>query len=417
MKMSKCRICGGTHFEEIINLGYQKLTGVFPQKGAEIEGGELNLVKCTEEGGCGLVQLDSSFESSLMYGDNYGYRSSLNKSMVEHLTDVVAYAVGKMELDTDDLVVDIGSNDGTLLGLYSNKCDKKLIRVGIDPTGEKFHKYYDKEVKLVPDFFSAEKIKSVCDKKAKVVTSIAMFYDLEDPIEFVKNIYEILDDDGIWITEQSYCPLMVDACSYDTICHEHIEYYTLKQFRWITERAGMRIVDVELNDINGGSFRLTMCKESAKYAATEAVERLEKDEEVRGVNDLSYMNDFVERINNSKTELIEFLQEKKAAGELVLGYGASTKGNVVLQYCGIDSELLPAIVEVNQDKLGCVTPGTGINIISEQEGRDMNPAYMLVLPWHFKNNILEKEREYMQKSGCKFVFALPEFEIVSCGNE
>ena len=389
----------------------------FQWGGVEIEGGELNLVKCVEEGGCGLVQLDSSFESSLMYGDNYGYRSSLNKSMVEHLTDVVAYAVGKTELVTDDLVVDIGSNDGTLLGLYSKKCKKKLIRVGIDPTGEKFHKYYDKEVKLVPDFFSAEKIKSVCDKKAKVVTSIAMFYDLEDPIDFVKNIYEILDDDGIWITEQSYCPLMVDACSYDTICHEHIEYYTLKQFRWIAERAGMRIVDVELNDINGGSFRLTMCKESAKYVATEAVECLEKEEEVRGVNDLSYMNDFVERINNSKKELIEFLREKKAAGELVLGYGASTKGNVVLQYCGIDSELLPAIVEVNQDKLGCVTPGTGINIISEQEGRDLNPAYMLVLPWHFKNNILEKEREYMQRSGCKFVFALPKFEIVSCEND
>lgn len=416
MKMNKCRICGGTHFEEIINLGYQKLTGVFPQKDVEIEGGELNLVKCMEEGGCGLVQLDSSFESSLMYGDNYGYRSSLNKSMVEHLADVVTYAIGKAELAADDLVVDIGSNDGTLLGLYSKKYNKKLIRVGIDPTGEKFRKYYDKEIILIPDFFCEEKIKNVCGKKAKVVTSIAMFYDLEDPIEFVKNIYDVLDDDGIWITEQSYCPLMIDTCSYDTICHEHIEYYTLKQFRWIVEKVGMRIVDVELNDINGGSFRLTICKESAKYIATEAVECLVKDEEVRGVNALSYMNDFVERINNSKMKLIKFLQEKKAAGELVLGYGASTKGNVVLQYCGIDSELLPAIVEVNQDKLGCVTPGTGISIISEQEGRDLNPAYMLVLPWHFKNNILEKEKEYMKKSGCKFVFALPEFEIVSNEN-
>jgi hypothetical protein len=221
-----------------------------------------------------------------------------------------------------------------------------------------------------------------------------------------------MDDDGIWIAEQSYCPLMIDACSYDTICHEHVEYYTLKQFQWIVDKVGMKIIDVELNDINGGSFRLTMCKKNAAYKISDSVEALILDEEKRGVNSLAYMNGFAERITDSKERLLNFLKEQKKNGKLVLGYGASTKGNVVLQYCGITQELLPAIMEVNQDKFGCVTPGTGIEIISEDEGRAKNPDYILVLPWHFKENILEKEKKYRKSTGCRFVFALPKFEIV-----
>lgn len=412
MKITKCRICGGTHFDSIVNLGYQKMTGIFPKEGQDIEGGELNLVKCTEKNGCGLIQLDESFESHLMYGDNYGYRSGLNGSMVEHLSKLVEYICNTVELDKSDLVVDIGSNDGTLLGIYEMKSDKELTRIGIDPTGEKFRKYYKDGIKLIADFFSAEKIKEVCKKKAKVITSIAMFYDLDDPIGFAKDIYNLLDDNGIWITEQSYCPSMIEACAYDTICHEHLEYYSLKQLQWIAEQANLKIIDVELNDTNGGSFRLTICKKDACYATKPTVAELVKFEEANDVNSIEYTREFVRKIKDSSSELLAFLNEKKEDGELVLGYGASTKGNVILQYCGITKELLPAIMEVNPDKYGCVTPGTSIPIISEEAGRKLNPNYILVLPWHFKENIIAKEQQYIKESGCKFVFAFPKFEII-----
>lgn len=412
MKITKCRICGGTHLEKIVDLGCQTLTGVFPVDGQEVETGNLCLVKCTAEGGCGLIQLSESFEAKLMYGENYGYRSGLNKSMVQHLSGIVDYITEKVVLKDEELVVDIGSNDGTLLGMYEDKSSAKLQKVGVDPSGEKFYEYYKPGITLVPDFFDADKVKTITDKKAKVVTSIAMFYDLEDPISFAKNVNDVLAEDGIWITEQSYCPSMLEVCSYDTVCHEHLEYYSLKQIQWIADRAGLKIIDVELNETNGGSFRVTLCKKSAEYGVDSSVKELIEFEISNRIDSLEYTRDFSERIEQSKNELLQFLQEKKQNGELVLGYGASTKGNVVLQYCGITSELLPAIMEVNPDKYNHLTPGTGIRIISEEEGRKKTPKYLLVLPWHFKNNILEKEEQYMKETGCKFVFALPKFEVV-----
>lgn len=412
MKIRKCRICGGTHFDTIVNLGYQKLTGVFPLEEQEIEGGVLKLVKCIEENGCGLIQLEESFESNLMYGENYGYRSGLNSSMVDHLGEIVEYITNKVELKEFDLVVDIGSNDGTLLGLYETKSDVEVMKIGIDPTGEKFRKYYKRDITLISDFFSTKKIEHVCKKKAKVITSIAMFYDLEDPIGFAKDIYDLLDDDGVWITEQSYCPAMIEACAYDTICHEHLEYYSLKQIQWIAKQANLKIIDVDLNNTNGGSFRVTFSKKDSIYSISPSVGELEKFEKDKNVNNTEYTKEFVQKIEKSAKELWRFLIEQKEKGKLVLGYGASTKGNVILQYCGITKEMLPAIMEVNSDKFNHVTPGTLIPIISEEEGRKMKPDYILVLPWHFKENIISKERRFINDSGCKFVFALPKFEIV-----
>ena len=307
MKIKKCRICGGSHFESIINLGYQKLTGVFPAEGQEIDGGELNLLKCAEVTGCGLVQLEESVELKKMYGENYGYRSGLNSSMVDHLEDIVTYAISVNPLNSGDVVLDIGSNDGTLLRLYKKYCDVAIKRIGADPTGTKFKEYYDSEAILIPDFFSAKAVMDISEKKAKIITSIAMFYDLEKPIEFAKQIYNTLDDDGVWISEQSYFPLMVDTCSYDTICHEHLEYYSLKQMEWIAQKARLKIIDVDLNNINGGSFRVTFCKQDAMFLVNESVDRVMQDEVARKVNDISFTNRFVERIEMNKQKLLEFL--------------------------------------------------------------------------------------------------------------
>lgn len=375
-------------------------------------GGVLRLVKCSGEGCCGLIQLAESFDPDEMYGKNYGYHSSLNASMVNHLCEITNEILEQVKPKDHDVILDIGSNDGTLLGTYL-KHDFKGTLVGMDPSGGKFKEYYADGIQLIEDFFSARKfIEETGDRKVKIITSIAMFYDLEDPIAFAKDIGAILDDEGIWVIEQSYLPSMVATTSYDTVCHEHIEFYSLKQIKYIAEHVGLKIIKVSLNDTNGGSFRVTMAKRDSAFEIDDSVGDLYQQERTDNVDSPEYFDEFVKKIDVHKKMLLDFLNEQKAKGRLVLGYGASTKGNVVLQYCGITRKLLPAIAEVNSDKFGCVTPGTDIPIVSEEEARRMMPDYYLVLPWHFKKNILEKEKEYRNESGVKFVFYLPEFEIV-----
>lgn len=413
-EIEKCRICGNKNLETVVDLGMQKLTGVFPLPDQEVDEGPLELVKCVPgkegEDVCGLVQLKHSFSGEEMYGDNYGYRSGLNRSMVEHLTSITNEIKSRIDIQEDDLIVDIGSNDCTLLKSYAIE---GADYVGMDPTGAKFSSFYPDYVELYPDFFSADNIIKIrSDKKAKVVTSIAMFYDLEDPISFAKDVESVLDDEGIWVLEQSYFPLMIEANAYDTICQEHFEFYSLKQINWIMTSAGLRIIDVVTNDINGGSFRLTVVKEGSSHIASESVLSMQKYEEENEIDSLEIFDGFRKGIEESKEDLLKFLSEAKKNDKKVYGYGASTKGNVLLQYCGITPDDFIAIAEVNEDKFGHFTPGTNIPIISEEEAKSNNPDYFVVLPWHFKDNILEREAEYCKDSNCKFVFPLPKFEIV-----
>lgn len=413
-KICACRICGNTNLKTIMDLGVQKLTGIFPLPGEEIGEGPLELVKCIadQDNGsvCGLVQLRYSCDSSEMYGDNYGYRSGLNSSMVEHLEEITDGIKAKVALNEGDLVVDIGSNDSTLLQSY--RIDG-LDYVGMDPSGKKFKKYYPNYIELIPDFFSADNlIKNRPGKKAKVVTSIAMFYDLENPITFAKDIYSILADDGIWILEQSYLPAMLEAKAYDTICQEHLEFYCLAQIEWIMEAANLRVIEVSQNDTNGGSFRIIAAKKESNWEEDMSVHRMRLYEKDGKFDLLKTYEDFEAVTDACKEELVNFINKAKEEGKRVYGYGASTKGNVILQYCGLTRDDIIAIAEVNEDKFGHVTPGSNIPIVSEKEAKEGKPDYFIVLPWHFKENILKREKEYIEQSGCAFVFPLPEFNIV-----
>lgn len=407
-EISSCRVSGSNNLVSVLSLGHQSLTGVFPKSPEEfVTQGPLELVWCPDSG---LLQLRHSYEPSEMYGDNYGYRSGLNQSMVNHLGDKVAYLERLISLEKGDVIVDIGSNDATTLKAYKTQ---GLSRIGIDPTGNKFSEYYPPDIQLVPDFFSAASYHAVEKKKARVVTSIAMFYDLEAPIEFAKQIESILAENGIWHFEQSYMPSMLRLNSYDTICHEHLEYYSLKVVKMILENSGLRIVDVFMNAVNGGSFAVTAAKQSNKSikANHAVIDWLLEQEDRMGLNTPRPYRDFEERVFRHRDDLTRLIRTLNADGKKVLGYGASTKGNVVLQFCGFTSEDIPAIAEVNPEKFGRVTPGTHIPIIPESEARAINPDYFLVLPWHFKDGILRREKEYLANGG-KFIFPFPEIEIV-----
>ena len=407
-ELRQCRAGGGDHLVSVLNLGQQTLTGVFPRSAQEpITKGPLELVWSPVSG---LVQLRHTYESGELYGSNYGYRSGLNQSMVDHLSLKVSFLERLVAPRSGDVVLDIGSNDGTTLKAYSVP---GLRRVGIDPTAEKFRAYYPADVTVVPDFFSARRYQSVESRRAKIVTSIAMFYDLESPIDFVREVAQVLDEDGIWHFEQSYMPSMLRTTSYDTICHEHLEYYSLGVIARILDAADMKIVDVLTNAVNGGSFAVTAVHRANDTIRPNhaVIDWLLQQEERMGLATPKPYREFEERVFRHREDLMRLVESLVADEKKILGYGASTKGNVLLQFCGFTAREIPAIAEVNTDKFGCMTPGTHIPIIPEAEARAMQPDYFLVLPWHFKDGIVRRERDFILRGG-KLIFPFPEIEIV-----
>ncbi len=408
-KINQCRISGSKNLQPIINLGDQYLTGVFPKsKGQKIGKAPLELVWCEDSE---LAQLKHTYSLNEMYGENYGYRSGLNQSMVRHLNEKINFLENLVSLKDDDLVIDIGSNDSTTLRSYVSN---KIKKVGIDPTGEKFKEFYPDDVHLISSFFPTDKLFEIFpNKRAKIITSISMFYDLEDPLSFVEAITQTLHRNGIWHLEQSYLPTMLEKKSYDTICHEHLEYYTIQSLVNMFEIYDLKIIDIELNDINGGSFALSVAHKDCD--AFEINNKrisffIDKEKELE-LKNFEIFHKFSENTQDHRIKLIQLLNQLNNDGKKVFGYGASTKGNVLLQYCGINNSHIPFISEINEDKYNVYTPGTNIPIISQSEADKMNPNYYLVLPWHFKNSIIANETEFRKRGG-KFIFPLPDIEII-----
>lgn len=402
-RISRCRICHSEELAVVLDLGVQALTGVFPpSRETPVTAGPLILLKCLD--GCGLLQLAHSYDLEEMYGDNYGYRSGLNASMVSHLKSKVDRIKSYGVIEHDSIILDIGANDGTTLGLYDLPRSRLI---GIDPTAAKFRSYYKPGITVVADFFSVDNFRrEFGDERARVVTSFSMFYDMEDPTGFMQQVADVLDDKGIWVCEQSYMPLMLDTNSYDTVCHEHLEYYALAQILWMTERTGLEVVDVELNDVNGGSFSFVAQKKGGALSPTAAVAEIKKSEDDRNLNDLGTYKAFADRVEAHREELLTFLKKAKAEGKRVVALGASTKGNVLLQYCGITTDLVEAIGEVNPDKFGKFAPGTLIPIVDEKELLATKPDYAIILPWHFRK-FFKSQPRYAEH---RLVFPLPYLE-------
>jgi NDP-4-keto-2,6-dideoxyhexose 3-C-methyltransferase len=407
-KISQCRICNNTQLVEVLDLGIQALTGVFPKtRTQQVTAGPLKLVKCAgEDNVCGLLQLQHTYDLGELYGENYGYRSGLNSSMVAHLHGKVRKILDRVTLPDNALIIDIGANDSTTLQAYpTHGC----TLVGVDPTGDKFRRFYPSHIQLIPDFFSAATMqRHFGGRKATVITSFSMFYDLEAPLNFMTEVAEVLDDQGIWVLEQSYMPTMLQKNSYDTVCHEHLEYYALKQIKWMADKVGLKVVDVDFNDINGGSFSLMLAKQGSRHVESPQVEQILDDEARAGLHTLEPYLAFARRVDASRTMLRAFLDEAKRFGKTVGALGASTKGNVLLQYCNITEADIPRVGEVNPDKFEAFTPGTLLPIISEDEILAMQPDYLLVLPWHFRGFFTE-ERRFV---GRNLIFPLPQLELV-----
>lgn len=410
-----CRACGSSALKKVIDLGEQCLQGSFIKPEKEIPPMRklpTLLVRCdptTDEKACGLLQLAHSVPPEILYSA-YWYRSGINQTMRNHLKQITIEAE-KMVQKNKATVLDIGCNDGTLLNSYPDQYEK----FGIDPSD--VARSVTGNIKIIQDLFPSEELQTVTQGKLfDIITCIAMFYDLEDPVSFTKNIKKHLAKDGLWIFEMSYMPEMLRQNSYDTICHEHLEYYSLAVLEYILKAAEMKILRVELNSINGGSIRcyathLTNMKfKNLLYEQTLKTLRLQEFDLALDL-DLPYL-EFQNRILRHKKELLGLVKELKTAGKRIHVYGASTKGNTILQMCGLDHTLIEYAADRNPDKFGARTLGTNIPIINEEESRLMKPDYYLVLPWHFKEEFIQRERKLLEK-GTAMIFPLPQIEIIT----
>jgi hypothetical protein len=370
--------------------------------------GPLELVKCNEtNGGCGHVQLLHTFDLPTMYGEDYGYRSGLNQSMVSHLKSKYEKISKDIRLNPNDIVVDIAGNDGTFLGFFP----ENTRRLSIDPTSNKFAKYYLPGVDRVADFFSTEiYVSKFGEEKAKVITSFSMFYDLEDPCDFANQVNQVLDpEEGIWVTEQSYMPEMILVNSFDTVCHEHLSYYGMRQLKYIMDKSNFKIIDFEFNDVNGGSISVVSANKNSKYEeCTDKLSKIIQDELDQNLNTTKPWDDFKIRINECKNKFYELIKECKENNLKVAALGASTKGNVTLQTWGIDDTIVEIVGDVNPDKDGSYTPGTWIPIALEDKVINKYDVFV-ILPWHFKKFFLTNPKF----KGKKLLFPLPNPEIIS----
>ena len=407
-EISACRICEGGSFLDVLDLGEHALSGRFPaETEPDAPTAALRLILCTD---CGLLQLRNDFERDALYRHHYGYRSGINESMRAHLTSLCRVITDTIPLVAGDVVLDVGCNDGTLLMAYD--LPDVVVRIGMDPTVDQFRDFYPPEIKAISDYFNADRFAAASEgRKAKAITSIAMFYDLPDPNAFVADIARSLDDTGLWVFEQCYLPRMLELNAFDTICHEHLEYYGLAQVDTLLARHGLRVFDIAFSDVNGGSFRVHACHAHTPFVESENVSAARKREATLGLNKLETYRMFWDRIAELRSRLTGFLKTEIAKGRTVIGYGASTKGNTTLQFCGITRELVHAVADRNPAKWGRRLPATGIPIISEEEARRRKPDYFLVFPWHFRDSFIKREKSFLD-SGGQFIFMMPEFEVV-----
>ncbi len=406
--ITKCRSCGSAKLIDIIHLGDQYVSDFVETSALGVKA-PLALVLCQD---CALVQLKHrGVDPDIMYR-NYWYKSGINATMRNALKSIIRKAESLVQLKKSDVVLDIGANDGTTLRAYKNA---EITKIGFEPARNLVKEAEAGNNLIVNNYFNAKEFEQVSKKKAKVVTSIAMFYDLEDPNQFVDDITKVLDKDGLWIIQLAYEPSMLILNAFDNICHEHIEYYSMTSLKNLLERHNLSIFDVELNNVNGGSFRVYVKHKKSKAFEIEKgknhVERLLKKEEKLKITDPGTYADFAKRVTELKNKTAKFITTELKKGKRIYAYGASTKGNTLLQYYNLDHTLISAAVERNARKWGLKTVGTLIPIISEEEARKIKPDYFLVLPWHFRTEFLSREAEYLQNGG-KMIFPLPEFEIV-----
>jgi hypothetical protein len=390
---ARCRGCGGS-LESLWDLGCHALTGHFPKPNEAVPSAPMHVTQCTS---CTLVQLGHDYSLKSFFGVNYGYRSGLNPSMVSHLAGLVSEVERVTSIEDGDTVIDIGGNDGTTLSKYRSRVRKLLI----DPTARNWVDYISSDIEVLDEFFGGPK--QVGYGVAKVITSISMLYDLQSPLDFMRSVFDTLKPGGYWITEQSDLDEMLAKNSFDTVCHEHLEYYSREALLSLAYATGFILISDSLNVVNGGSRRFIFQK--PEKPTQKIYSPYQGDVSLTLENQRAAFA----RLARFATELENRLKKLFSEGRVVHGLGASTKGNTLLQVLGLSVREIPYVAEVNERKFGRETPGSRIPIISEAESISRRPDYYLVLPWHFRKTFLDDWQRY---ANARPVFPLPVLDVL-----
>ena len=392
-EINSCRICGSNEFIKIFDMGELKINAFMTEPNTDIGSAPLTLLHCCH---CDLIQLSHTVREQDLY-KNYWYLSRLNKKIVDNLQSIVQDVCLETEVDQGDLVLDIGANDGTLLSFYNSDL---VIRVGCDPA-ENIHGELEKNCDImIGDFFNlANWQNKMGDKKAKIVTTVAMFYDLDDPNSFVNDIKSILHEDGVWLCQLMTARPMIDTNDLGNVIHEHIEYYTYKSLVNLMDRHNLEIYQVRENDINGGSYQLFIRhKESGSIDYPEDItpERIKQ---------------WADNIHANRENTMQFIRQEAARGKKIYIMGASTKGNTIMQYYNLDGNIISGAAEIHPDKIGKYLVGSDIPIVHEDEAKQ-KADYFLVFPFHFKELFVNRILKDWIADGGKLIFCTPEFEVV-----
>jgi len=406
MKIKNCRNCKNTELFDLFSLGKISFTGRFPNTIRQnVPKAYLNVLMCKK---CKLVQLDRNFDLNYLYGKSYGYRTGINKTMTDHVKKIVRKCSALVKLKSKQYVLDIGSNDATLLNFYAND----IIKVGVDPLVNKYKKFYKKINYKISNFFKIKDIEKIkIKKKFKIISALSVFYDLRDPNKFIKEIKKILDDKGVFVLEHVDLYYIIKNNIFDTICHEHLIFYSSKIIIEMMKNNGLKVFNHEYNEINGGSSRYYICHSKTNFKVSKNIKKVLLRENLQGIELKKTYKLFFTKILNEKIKLIKLIKKIKNEEQVIHGYGASTKGNVLLQFYNINNKVVNYIADRNPLKWNSFTPGTKIKIISESQSRKIKPHFYLVLPWHFKNEILIREKN-IRKKGTKFIFPLPKVRVV-----
>lgn len=400
----ECRSCSSKKLENILSLGKLYLSD-FVKDNKKPRKFELDLVVCKK---CRLVQLKHTTPTNYLYTQSYGYRSGINQTMKKELKTIVQKTIKHSKFKQKDIrVVDIGANDGTLLSFYP----KKFFRIAVDPV-RKFAKDSKKHSNIViSDYFNIDSFYRKAGKTpVDIVTAISCFYDMEDPNKFVSDVKSILSPNGIFVIQQNYLLEMLKQNAFDNIVHEHLEYYSLLSLENLLKKFDLEVFDVELTNINGGSFRTFISRKGRRKINKSVLRMRQVERDYKLETSIPYKQ-FSKRINGNMKKLEAFIKSVTNDGKTVFIYGASTRGNTLIQYAHLNKKLIRYAVERNPEKWGTKIASLGIPIISESEARKLKPDYLLVLPWFFKEEFLEREQSYLKKGG-HFIFPLPEFGVI-----
>jgi cyclopropane fatty-acyl-phospholipid synthase-like methyltransferase len=387
-----CRLCGSLHLKDIISIGEQYINDFpdTPDKKGRMGRCPLDIVMCED---CSLFQLRHTAPQELLYSRHYWYRSGINDTIKSDLKSIAESAAKLVRLKPEDVVLDIGANDGTML----NNLKGKAVRVGCEPATNLLEELRSNAEHVISDFWTKENYDRLCIKKAKIITAIGMFYDMEDPNQFIRDAAQVLTPDGVFIAQLMTLKPMLDQNDVGNICHEHLEYYTYKSLKRLFENNGLEIFKVEENEINGGSYRLF-----ARHLRIGSIDYPENYTEAD-------LHRFLERLQYQRKLCIDYINKVISEGRKVYIYGASTKGNVILQYYGLDNRHIRGAADRNPEKWGKYTL-TDIPIVSEEEGR-ANADVFLVLPYGFINEFVKREADWLNRGG-EFVVPLPEFRVI-----